>query len=328
MDVKRTQARASELFQFVRMSQFPFLVRRMLGMATVDRRCFLTDARPDILSSIALAIRGADYHPALFVHGVLPRSGTNFLADAIAIHPHTVQNPGALWEFPLLYVASGADALQREFTFMFPPNGKVMKQYEMLAYLASGWMKVLQAQSKQHHMLFKSPHMQYVALFPALFPRDRMLILLRDGRDVLHSSLATFGHRWSGKSFAAMAAEWAAAVELALSFSTGGALACDQARVVRYEDLVHQGRPAMEQVLAHCGLDGSLYDWASFENLPLRGSSTNKAVLEQKWQQEKRPETFNPVGRWHDWPQARKECFKKHAGQMLIAAGYADDLAW
>lgn len=331
MEARQIVARAQALSRFVRMSQIPFLLRRALGWPAWDREAFTAPLDTSVgtnLSSIALAVRGADYRPALFVHGVLPRSGTNYLADAIALHPHTAQNPGALWEFPLLYVAGGAEALQREFEFMFPPNEKAMKRYEMLAYLASGWMRSLQSQSDERLMLFKSPHMQNVALFPFVFPRDRLLILVRDGRDVLQSSIATFGHRMIDKSFSAMAAEWSAAVELALSFEAGGRNACPHALVVRYEDLVRNGPATMEKVLAHCALDPAAYDWQRFADLPLRGSSTNVSAMEDKWKQQPRPEGFNPLGRWSEWPEARKQSFKKLAGTTLIAAGYAQDMNW
>lgn len=331
MIIKDQLMRIRDVSRFARMSQITLLFRRSFGLPALEHQAFSTCIDWDnarALSEIAYAIRGQDYRPALFVHGVLPRSGTNYLADAIALHPATNQNPGTLWEFPLLYVAGGAEALQREFEFMFPPNAKVMKQHEMLVHLASGWMRHLQVQSEPRTMVFKSPHLQHLALFPAIFPRDRVLILMRDGRDVLQSSLTTFGQNWLGKSFAAIAAEWSAAARLALAFAPGGPCACEQALVVRYEDLVREGRPVMEIVLAHCGLDQASYDWTAFENLPVRGSSTNNASLAEKWRQQPRLQSFNPLGRWHAWPNAQKARFKKWAGETLIAAGYAQDLDW
>ncbi len=324
-------AKVFDVSRFARFSQTAFLIRRALGLPASETSAFskyVCDTIDHDLTENALVIRGRDYQPAIFVHGVLPRSGTNYLADAIALHPDTAQNPGALWEFPLLYVAGGAQALQREFEFMFPPNANVLKQHEMLSYLSSGWLRALQAQSGPQTMVLKSPHMQHLALFPYLFPRDRVLILMRDGRDVLQSSLTTFGDRWFGKSFSAMAAEWSASAGLALAFAPGGPCACEQALVVRYEDLIREGRSAMERVLSHCGLNQASYDWDAFDRLPLRGSSTSTAAVTEKWKQIPRPESFNPLGRWHAWPHARKVRFKKWAGETLIAAGYAQDFDW
>jgi protein-tyrosine sulfotransferase len=331
MAVKGWFGRLVDLSHFVRITQLPFLVRRAAGFSAVQHEAFQIVNDPAIQSAlprIAHQIRGENHRPAIFVHGVLPRSGTNYLADAVALHPHIVQNPGELWEFPLLYMASGADALQQEFQFMFPPNRQVMHRYEMLAYLAGGWMRVLQDGAGDRRMLFKSPHMQNLALFSALFPHDKLLILVRDGRDVLQSSLATFGYRLFGKSFSAMASEWSAATALALEFQPGGRLASDNIQVVRYEDLVRDGRSVMEQVLRHCGLASEAFDWSQFDALPVRGSSTNNAAMAEKWRQVPRDHAFNPLGRWRAWPHARKAAFKKRAGETLIAAGYAQDLDW
>ena len=322
-------AKGKAVFNFARITQIPFLLRRAAGLPSLQKHAFDVENRSHArLASIALDVRGVDYRPGLFVHGVLPRSGTNFLADALALHPHIFQNPGELWEFPLLYVADGARALQAEFQFMFPPNRNVMVEHETLAYLASGWMRHLQKETGERTMLFKSPHLQNIALFSQIFPRDKLLILLRDGRDVLQSSLSTFGSRSLGKNFSTMAHEWSAAVQLALEFKPGGRLATDNALVVRYEDLVQNGRDIMVGILNHCGLEQSPFDWEAFDNLPLRGSSTNLADASQKWQQQPRTQDFNPLGRWRDWSDQQKAEFKKRAGNALIAAGYATNLDW
>ena len=131
-----------------------------------------------------------------------------------------------------------------------------------------------------------------------------------------------------GKNFSTMAHEWAAATQLALEFKAGGRLASSNALVVRYEDLVQNGRNIMVDILNHCGLEQSLFDWEAFDNLPLRGSSTNRADVSQKWQQQPRTQEFNPLGRWRDWTDKQKGDFKKRAGDALIAAGYATNFDW
>ena len=183
----------------------------------------LPPGQPARLHAIAPAIRGADAPPAIFVHGVLPRSGTNFLGDTLALHPHVHANPGRLWEFPLLYVAPGAEALQWEFLSMFTPNAEVMGRFDLLAYLASGWLAALQKEAGQRRLLLKSPHVQHLPLFRHIFPDDILILCLRDGRDVIQSSIGTFG-RWHprNKGFAEIAREWRYATETILSFEPAG----------------------------------------------------------------------------------------------------------
>ena len=107
-----------ETLSYARLSQLYRYGRRALGLPAARKDDFMVTLPPGEaarLQAIATAVRGPAAPPAIFVHGVLPRSGTNFLVDALALHPHVHAHPGRLWEFPLLYVAPGAEALQREF---------------------------------------------------------------------------------------------------------------------------------------------------------------------------------------------------------------------
>ena len=314
-----------QILGYARLSQLPRYLNRALSRPTAQAGDFTFPQSADErehLASLVRGIRGAGARPAIFVHGVLPRSGTNYLADVLALHPDLQQDPGRLWEFPLLYVAPGADALQREFLFMFKENAEVMKPYEMLAYLAGGWIASLQQRNPDKRMLLKSPHMQNIQLFPSLFPDDIAFLCIRDGRDVVESSMKTFGGGLMRKSFGALAREWQLGCEAALSFKEGGANAHPNVKVVRYEDLVGDTEATVRSLLAHAKLDPVSYDFQALEALPVRGSSASKTDLSQRWQPEQKSAGFNPVGRWQSWPDARKKRFNEIAGATLQRAGY------
>ncbi|MCP8939770.1 sulfotransferase [Alsobacter sp. SYSU M60028] len=316
-----------QIMGYARLDQLSRYALRVLGRPTARMSDFLFDVPPELteaLSELARGVRGPQARRAVFVHGVLPRSGTNYLADVLALHPELQPDPGRLWEFPLLYVAPGADALQREFQFMFKENAKVMHRHEMMAYLASGWMASLQQRNPDKRLLLKSPHMQGLSLFPAVFPDDIALLVIRDGRDVVESSAKTFGARGPmRKSFAALAREWQLGCEAALSFAEGGPNHHPNIKVVRYEDLVRDTEATVRDLLAHCGLDAVRYDFDALHALPVRGSSASKTDLSKRWQGEQKSASFNPVGRWRDWPEARKRRFNDIAGATLERAGYS-----
>lgn len=314
---------------YVRLNQLPRYVRRLVDRPSASAADFLPtiDARETArIAALVRDIRGPEAPPAIFVHGVLPRSGTNFLADILALHPDVHPDPGRLWEFPLLYVADGARSLQDEFLFMFRENAQVMGRYDMLACLAAGWMRKLQAEAGGKRILLKSPHVQNIGLFPAIFPDDRALLLLRDGRDVVASSLKTFGSRRFGrKGFTALADEWRLGCEAILAFGPGGTHAHPGMHVVRYEDLIRDLEPTVSTVLGAVGLDVSRYDFEALRKLPVRGSSASTSAMDQRWQPHAKPASFNPVGRWRDWPEARKRRFNAVAGPALLRAGYDNE---
>ena len=322
-----------ETLSYARLSQLYRYGRRALGLPAARKDDFivtLPPGEPARLQAIATAVRGPAAPPAIFVHGVLPRSGTNFLVDALALHPHVHAHPGRLWEFPLLYVAPGAEALQREFVSMFRRNAEVMGRYDLLAYLASGWLAALQKEAGERRLLLKSPHVQNVALFRHIFPGDILLLCLRDGRDVIQSSWNTFA-RWRlrRKGFAELAREWRYGTEAILSFEPGGERAYANAKVVRYEALVEDTEAVMRDMLRHARLDPELFDFDALRRLPVRGSSAFASRGDQRWVPHEKPKDFQPVGRWRQaWSNREKSRFKAIAGMALIQAGYAQDDQW
>jgi len=320
------------LIRSLRLDQFPRYARRLLGLPAARPEDFsvpLTDWERSRLQEIARAARGPNPKPAVFVHGVLPRSGTNFLSDALELHADLCAHPGRLWEFPLLYVAPGATALQREFVQMFKPNNEVMGRFDMLAYLASGWMAALQQEAGDRHILLKCPHVQHINLFRHIFPDDILLLCLRDGRDIVQSSKGTFRRGLIGRKVTSeLMREWRYATDAILSFEPGGQNAYGNAMVIRYEALVEQPNEVIGQALAHAGLEPERYDFEALSNLPVRGSSAVTADDKSRWDQHEKPKDFKPVGRWSSWSERQRRQFKSLAGATLIRAGYAADDSW
>lgn len=323
----------SEVLSYARVAQLPYLVRRAMRLPASEPSHFVepidaaTSAR---LQAIAEAVRGPDARPVVFVHGVLPRSGTNYLADILALHPDVMAHPGRLWEFPLLYVAPGAKALQREFVTMFKPNGEVTSPYDFLALTASAWMAMLQRETPDKTLVLKTPHVQNIGLFRHIFPKDKLVLCLRDGRDVVQSSLDTFKDGGiTQKSIAELCREWAYGTDAILDHRPGGPLASPDAHVAYYEAIAANDRGKVEEILRAVGLDPAVFPFDRYEALPVRGSSRSSRQGNDRWSTpESRSADFKSVGRWADWPESRKRVFKKIAGPALIRAGYAPSDAW
>ncbi|MEM7503647.1 MAG: sulfotransferase [Pseudomonadota bacterium] len=321
-----TQITLRHVLRYARWNQCARLGRRALGLPVwreADFTSSLSDADEKRLADLAQQVRGPDYQPAILLHGVLPRSGTNYLANAIALHPDVAAFPHQMWEFPLLHVAQGAEALQSEYIGMFPLNEALLTRHEFLTYLASGWLAALQTQMGDQRILLKSPHVQHIGLFPAIFPRDKLVLCLRDGRDVVASTMKTFGTQLFRKSFRQIVTEWKLATDAALDFAGGNGQQRRNAVLIRYEDGVREPRRLMQDLLVRLDLDPASFPFERIEHLPLIGSSTNQAEGALRWRPVARDSSFNPIGRWQNWPRRRIREFMSIAGDTLSRAGYA-----
>lgn len=308
-----------------RLADLALAARRVLGLPYLSQASFLPEiAAADAARIAALARRARGDTPVpILVLGIMPRSGTNFLRDLLAEHPDTHADPGRLYEFPLLQAAGSAAAFMDDFILRFPVNAEVVTRWDALALCAGGWLRVLQDEAGGRRILLKSPHVENLSLAPLVFAGAKIVLCLRDGRDVVDSTLRTFG-RWSParKSFRQLALNWKLGAESIMAYAEGGPRAHPDVVVVRYEDLLEAPEPTMRGLLDQLGLDTARYDFGKVRAMPVRGSSRSTLDQAQRWQPQPQTADFNPLGRWKNWPPARLARFHALAGDALKEAGY------
>lgn len=309
----------------LRLGDIASMARRVLGLRYLTIEDYLpevTAREKERLINLASTAMGDGPAP-LLVLGVLPRSGTNYLRDLVALHPDVCGDPGRLYEFPLLQSAKSSAAFMDDFVQRFPRNGEVVGRWDALALAAGGWLRVLQKEAGPKHILLKSPHVENLSLAPLVFPNAKILLCLRDGRDVIDSSLKTFS-RWNlrGKNFNQLAHSWRLGAEAILEFDKGGRLENPDVMIVRYEDLVADAKGALHKVFLHLGLDPEKCDMSGVDQMLVRGSSRAEGQGDDRWKGSEKSSDFNPLGRWEAWPDARKAKFHNIVGQVLTKAGY------
>jgi hypothetical protein len=169
-------------------------------------------------------------------------------------------------------------------------------------------------------LLTKTPSIQGIDNLFSLIPDARLIIIVRDGRDVVVSAMRSFDC-----SFDAAAREWALSAETLTAFCADPANEGKPYLVVRYEDLFNKTEAELRRVFAFLGLDVGRYNWDHACSLPVNGSceSRTERALTIHWQDVERTVHFRPVGRWKDWPRSFHERFNWLAGEMLSQYGYA-----
>jgi len=261
-------------------------------------------------------------HPAdpIFIHGILPRSGTNFLWDLLLLHPDCARAREPIREDLFLEHSDNLAAFVAGVRGAWDPiwgTFGVDLPDRLYACLGEGLVSFLWV-DRDRRLVTKSPTVGHLDRFFAFFPWARLVILVRDGRSVVQSSMDTFG--WD---FDRACRAWAEASDTIRGFQQSASSRAERWRLVRYEDLVDDTEGQLRSVLEFLGLDAERYDFDAARNLPVRGSSWfGRQSGRVHWQTVPRDASFAPKERWRTWSAEQLERFEWLAGEQLRALGY------
>ena len=309
------------------------LARRLKGLFSSpmpERFIFRNSSDMPLISDAARitsqSIRGDHQRPAILIHGVMPRCGSNYIAKLIADHPHVCPLPNGINEFPLLRHVDDLLRMQNRFFSTYPHNKTVMGQVDFLPLLGSSLMRYFQEfVPTDKTALLKSPHVDNLEFFFSLFPAEYLVIVLRDGRDVVQSTIKTWPEK---KSFSDLCKAWDFSAKKILSFEECSVISNNQYIAVKYEDVFNDPSNFINKVCEKFNLDESVYPFEKILETPVIGSSEVKVDGKVSWKGIEKPKDFNPVGRWTSWSLKQRKCFEKYAGETLRKTGYCEDETW
>lgn len=306
-----------------------FVARRVFRRPTVPLEVYdppvLSAAARDRLTRVARAARRPGGPAVGFVFGVMPRSGTNYLERLLLAHPDTVAAPDDLRELPFLPAAAEMREFEAALARFYPPNGDVFAPYEWLAYAMAGYLNAATGavDATAQTVLVKDPHVRHIGLFDAVVPDAQAMIVTRDGRYLIDSTIRTWPLKRLGRTFEDVCLEWEAATRAALDYAATAP--SDRVRLVRYEDLVAPDSPELAAVCGWLGLDPARLPADAVAKAPVLGSSTHsrEAGGAVGWTPVARGDGFDPTGRDLDWSEAQLKTFRRICAATQDRAGYA-----
>lgn len=265
----------------------------------------------------------------LFVFGLAQRTGTHYLASLLELHPRcapisipadeSVSRPeDHLFDKadPLLrYVADVGKKWNAAWGLGEDAGDLLLKE------LVDGIARfVVQLGTRDggepDYVMTKTPATKHLRVLVDCLPHLPVLVIARDGRDVVESARKTWGlsyERWTRI--------WREGVDnliAAQQVDRNGSI-----KVVRYEDLLAELQPTMESVLAHLNLPPGEFDWDAAAALPVRGSSfMTKEGNDLSWTPVKDTEGLIGRPRWEEWPRPRLARFAHLAGAEMAHLGY------
>ena len=294
---------------------------------SLDMSGFRPKSPPPVTPAIlqtAKQIRGTNQPPALFLHGLMPRSGSVYTGNLLKLHPDFYPYPDDLWEVPFLQQSDKIRAVQSGFIENYEPSEDKLQDSDFLCLFGSSLIAHLQRDMPPNkRMLLKMAGVHHLDDFFAAFPHEHLLVVIRDGRDVVRSTL----NSWPSLDFASVCRRWNQSARLVMAFDKKNKERAGY-RMVRFEDNLQNPVGFMKGVSAEYNLPLETYPFDAIKTLPIRGSSSVKVDGDLSWRAVSKPKTFDPVGGWQSWPRWKKTLFKRIAGETLIELGYADNNEW
>lgn len=316
-----------------------FVGKRLLRLPSTERSSFFDpwfgEENARHLRSVALSVRGLPQDAAVggadprhaprivFLQGVMPRSGTNYLQSLLELHPDVVVNPYGIRELPFLNTLEDARTYEGRFLRLYRRNRESFRDLETFCYMVSGFLRRIEAEFPAGKtVVIKSPHTRMMRYFPYLFPAERCLIVLRDGRRAVQSTIDTWPLRFLGRTFADVCREWSFGTEAALEAQSR--MSADACRLVRFEDAVAAPDGTARDLMRFLELEEGRYPFERIGDLPILGSSrASRSNGEVSWAPVEKPKGFDPSKRPIEWSRKRRTVFDAVAGDMQKKAGYA-----
>lgn len=258
----------------------------------------------------------------IFILGIMPRSGTNYLNSLLLLHPETASRPGIPEDFLLAqahHLRQYRDGVFGSWPLIWgtPPAAEGAS---LLRHIGDGLIHWLADPVPGRRVVTKTPSVANLDLLPLLFPDACALIVIRDGRSVVESGVRSFD--WS---YPAAMRQWSNAARQVMLFDRQYHDSGYRYRILRYEDLFSPTDDQVIDLLALCQLDPRRFDLDAARKLPVRGSSEARRTgeLRMHWQPVDRIAGFDPTRRFSQWDAYRHRQFAAIAGEAQCALGYS-----
>lgn len=275
-------------------------------------------------------------HP-IFIIGIKPRSGTNYLNNLLLTHPD-VRSPGIVWEDYFLRHADLLAEYAQHTQISWKDKWATQLQTAlgndaMLRHLGDGLIRLMEEQYRHCvtsgsqrppsentpvALVTATPNTRNLSYFPSLFPAAATLLIVRDGRATVESGVQSFG--WDYED---AIRSWVISGQRILDFCARQEYA-NRHLLLHYETLFQHTRSEMRRVFDFLALDCSRYDFSTCDTLGVMGSSelVQSGTGKLHWSYVDTHSDFNPLARAAHWPKPLNRRFAYLAGRTMTALGY------
>lgn len=231
---------------------------------------------------------------SIHIHGILRRSGTNFLNQLLLLHPEVKQPSIKIREnWFLEYISYLEDYITRLDSHW--KNSKWKGDDYSLSHLKKAFGQTFINYMKNNddissfHLLTKTPSFKNLNKFKSYFSDSKLLLVVRNPFDVAAST-----HKTWQTPIKKTLNQWQESVLEAYRLEQN-----HQAFIVRYEDLIANPKLEIEKCLSYLEVDLATYSWGKIDELPIFGSSDQGG----KWEVTQKSSDFKSVNKWAKLPE-------------------------
>lgn len=263
----------------------------------------------------------------VFLLGLCQRTGTNYIHRLLHQHPECAS---------LMDVRVGEDYVVQHAHLLEQFAGRVTSLWtpewgypeglpEQLRFALGGAIERFFCESVSGHrtnepvLLTKNPSTINLPLVPRLFPKAKIVVIIRDGRSVAASAVQ--GFQWD---FDVAVGRWCQGAKEFLRFREEyGAREGELFHVVHYEDVVYDLEGSLRKLAGFLRIDAGKFDFRSARETPVIGSSFEKKSEKVDWKPTPAPKDFDPTARFASWTAREHARYRWLAGEVHEAVGYA-----
>lgn len=235
----------------------------------------------------------------ILVIGLTARTGTNYLGRLLATHEDCTR-PTSLYEDYMVFGLRHLDRFVEQASRHWQPSKVSQKQKQLCALLGSSMTRFLleDARDKNKRPVFKTPSIWGIAHAHQFLPQCDLIILTRNGPDVVESGMRSFGWKFESASrFWGDSARYF--VETCKNRHRDNMAPLT---TVRYEDLIGNPTSTLRALFDAVGLSPDRFDFDRPSDFPLYGSSTERGGSESvHWDSAQKPPDFDPLKRSQHW---------------------------
>ncbi|GEM_PF-2421391 len=257
----------------------------------------------------------------LFILGITPRCGSNYLANLLHRHKE-IARCGIVGEDFLTYHLSKlthfSEGVAGSWSEVWKWNEKITPQSQkqrLNEALRDGLYRYLSDAVTEEGKYYAThtPYTHNLPLFKSFFSDAQLIVLVRSGLDAVESGY--IGDFWSYRKGIKLWSESARRIVQEQQHQSF--------LLLKYEDLVKNPEKELTKAFEFLDLNPANYDYEALEQLPVYGSSTTKQKDGSfKWQRSTKSKDFNPLNRGANWPPHLRYYLEKNGGAAMRALGY------